>query len=784
MITKIPNVCSFGSFSNFNWDSTVRSPGNNIVEFNKLNILYGRNYSGKTTLSRVLRSVENKALHEDYTCATFQIKDSVCGIVCEKDVETANLNVRVYNTDFVKDNLQWLQDRDGNIEPFAIVGAKNIEIEKQVEALEKEIGDENSRLIQEITISTQNHLAKKKAATKAEKDQMTLLKDYAKEIKTNTNRFSVPTYTIKSIKQDITTTQKTDYALTENSRQKLLQMTQESAKSEIAPILIRTPSYSDIVNKTTNLLGRTVTPSQSIKELLEDRSLQEWVRDGTLLHKKTRETCAFCGGTLDNSLWDRIDAHFSKESEELRANLESAINMVGAEIELFNNRIAVPESAIYSQLREQIHKQQDEGNKTITEYRKELKRIKMELEARVQDIFKPATFEGLFKNEKDIVAIQTAINDSIKQNNLLTSEIDMQKLQARTSLRLDAVQAFLKTIRYDEGCAKISKLKKDEDEALESLQEKTKDLETKRSKIVLLKSELSDETKGAEQVNNYLRHYFGHNALNLAAQKDESGAKFILQRGKEKAHNLSEGECSLVAFCYFMAKLDEVGFDGKQSIIWIDDPISSLDNNHVFFIFSLIENVLAKDKNYEQLFISTHSLDFLKYLKRISHPHQKNENGKRVRLTSFFIIENDNRCSILRPMPKHLENYITEFNYLFSVIHKCANSTAQDKDNFDHYYNFGNNLRKFLEAFLFYKYPNSLNLSEKMDLFFDKDHKSTTLVNRVVNEFSHLEEIFDRSTTPIDVPEMNTIAQYILDKIKENDEDQFCALLKSIGAAA
>ncbi|MEB3733722.1 AAA family ATPase [Halopseudomonas pachastrellae] len=30
----------------------------NIAEFKKINILYGRNYSGKTTLSRIFRALE------------------------------------------------------------------------------------------------------------------------------------------------------------------------------------------------------------------------------------------------------------------------------------------------------------------------------------------------------------------------------------------------------------------------------------------------------------------------------------------------------------------------------------------------------------------------------------------------------------------------------------------------------------------------------------------------------------------------------------------------------
>lgn len=39
----------------------------------------------------------------------------------------------------------------------------------------------------------------------------------------------------------------------------------------------------------------------------------------------------------------------------------------------------------------------------------------------------------------------------------------------------------------------------------------------------------------------------------------------------------------------FIAKLEEPESKGKDLIIYIDDPFSSLDGNHIFFMFSLIE---------------------------------------------------------------------------------------------------------------------------------------------------------------------------------------------------
>ncbi|MNY33429.1 hypothetical protein D3C86_1677070 [compost metagenome] len=130
-------------------------------------------------------------------------------------------------------------------------------------------------------------------------------------------------------------------------------------------------------------------------------------------------------------------------------------------------------------------------------------------------------------------------------------------------------------------------------------------------------------------------------------------------------------------------------------------------------------------------------------------------------------------------MPKYLKNYVTEFNYLFSQVHACANSTAHEIGH-DSFYNFGNNLRKFLEAYLFYRFPNNLTNDEKLKLFFGGNQIATSLANRVNNELSHLEEIFDRSMRPLDVPEITKLANFVLDTMNNKDPEQYKALLESM----
>ncbi len=74
----------------------------------------------------------------------------------------------------------------------------------------------------------------------------------------------------------------------------------------------------------------------------------------------------------------------------------------------------------------------------------------------------------------------------------------------------------------------------------------------------------------------------------------------------------------------------------------------------------------------------------------------------------------------------------------------------------------------------------SLDL-ERLRKFFGDDETATALTNRINNELSHLEEIFDRSMRPVDIPELPKVVNFVLDTIKKKDKDQYDSLLRSIG---
>ena len=785
MIAKL-NIDKFGLFDNYKWEDEV---GKQEV-FRRLNIIYGRNYSGKTTLSRILKCVEDKQLHEKYLDSKFSI-DFQNG----KSISQSNINedvqeykIRVYNSDFVRENLSWLHNEDGTINPFTILGAKNVEIDNKIKEIEVLLGSfeegKESGLLYQAKQAKKNYEQKKSTRDKQETALNNSLTEQAKKIKNNATIYNVPTYQINTIKKDIESAKRQGELLEEviSEKKKLLK---EEPKETLTALQEAKPQFDTYYNKVNDLLKRQIKPSEPITELLNDSLLQEWVRQGIDKHKDKRTTCAFCGNAINKTLWDKLDAHFSKESEELRKELKTKIDQLEQAKKNLSNFFSLNKEQFYSNLMPQFDALQKQWKTTIQTYSQSIDSLISELKEREKDIFKARELQVISDVSQTVLETIQGINKLILEHNQKTKTLSHDQKTAREQLRYSEIATFLKTIKYDIRISEIATFKTDTDNAKSCYDSINIQIETLNEEKRTLEAQSKDESKGAELVNRHLQHFFGHNELKLVAAGTEPNIRFKITRDNKNASNLSEGECSLISFCYFIAKMeDELNneVDSKKLIIYIDDPISSLDSNHIFFMFSLIESIIAKPQKYCQLFISTHNLDFLKYLKQLTFPkYRPNPEAKKEKQDrKHFLIERYGKSKItLKLAPEYLKNYITEFNYLFYQIYSSSISEKQ-RISEDYQYNFGNNMRKFLEAYLFYKYPSDkLSFDERVKKFFNDD-VSYNLVRRVINEYSHLEDRFERGLKPVDVDEIKQIAQKVLDTIKTKDEDQYNALIESI----
>lgn len=796
MIEKL-DIANFGSFTGFQWDSEVRDSQGAAGKFKKLNIIFGRNYSGKTTLSRVFRSFEVGHTPSRFESPTFKVKTS-SGLWTQAQLTVQSPPIRVYNKDFVESNLAFLRDEDGHITPFAVLGSENKELENQIGEVRTKLGSKESDTgLRAAYAKKKDEVAKAQILVSEKVEALNKkLVDKAngkpKGIKHNP-LYKNPYYDIRSLNADISlAAEKNIRPLDDVERSEKVKLLTETALAGIGSIFEFRPVIDNLWKMAKEIAAEKIKPNAPLQDLLNSSVLTNWVRAGKALHVE-RDTCAFCRQPLPASLWEALNKHFNEESENLQRKIGEVSGQIQSERTKLS-RLRLPSRTLFYSL---FHEEHDELAKrletVLAEYEAALEGLATVIRERSENIFvdkqlDEVTFECATKLEE----VLAESNLLIQSSNAHTTRLDVTHKALRDELRLSEVAAFI----FDSGLTAAKGDIEAHKEREKNLANELKAVEAEgkelNAKLEALQAQLRDERRGAEQVNRYLGHSLGGTNLRLVAEEQEGGTtyRFRIMRGEQAAYNLSEGECSLVSFCYFLARLEDIHTKGSNPIIYIDDPISSLDSNHIFFIYSLIEAFIAtplrdddgKDLKdgagkklfkYEQLFISTHNLDFLKYLKRLSKPEE----------CERFMIVRKAASSSIGLMPKYLRSYITELNYLFGEIHTCADD-ARSATSYHSFYNFGNNLRKFLEAYLFFRYPSAdVNNDGRLRLFFGNADNSTDLVSRLTNEHSHLEEFVDRGMVPIDCAEVSRMAIFVLATMRQKDREQYDHFLKSVGAA-
>jgi len=793
MIKKIKTINNLAVFNNFEWDKSVLDSENKVLEFKKNNIIYGRNYSGKTTLSRIIRAMETGSISDKYISPSFSVEIEGSGDISLHNLKSHGKTIRVFNEDFVRENLKFITNPDEHIESFAILGDDNNKIEEEIAELELKLGSdekeketglykENKELAESYSICSKKHST---AKTNLESLLNNKATDKKIGIKYQSSRFGDQNYNIAKLRKDIDSVLDKDFKPIDESKEKELnKVIDEKPLDNVQPCGQMTFDISNLANQTKPLLEKKILESGKIESLLKDAIMNRWVKEGYEIHNGKSDTCGFCGNLISHNRWEELNRHFDEESKKLENSIINLIRLIEEEVKLKKDTFKINMSLFYSKFHEQCNQIQAEYNELIKVYINSLESLKSQLNNRKNDLLNEKEFIDINENSSELLATLEKYEMLRVEVNSFSERLTTEKQKAQENLRLKEVYNFILTIDYINKVDEISALEKEKNEAGEKRESKEIEIKNIKSKIDEKKRLLNDEEKGAKKVNEYLNNYFGHNFLSLRAIEQDNSLngqkqiRFEIVRDGKKAHHLSEGECSLIAFCYFMAKLHDIETKGVKAIIWIDDPISSLDSNHVFFIYSLINADIVTLKNYEQLFITTHNLDFLKYLKRFPGASATKEAKSKYR---YLLVQRESKNSTIQLMPKYLCNYVTEFNFLFEQIYKCATISQVDDENHGYFYNFGNNARKFLEVFLFYKFPDGASDEEKYKRFFGTDLVPSILANRINNEYSHLCGVLERGGLPIEVPEMNTIAKLILDRIKTLDKGQYNSFLTSIG---
>jgi len=741
LIKKINKIKDFGIFKDFRW-------ANSIPEFKKYNLMYGWNYSGKTTLSRIFRSFELQQEHPDYTGAEFELQNDGGSKYKHSNLTTLS-NVRVFNQDFIGKNLKWYASGE-HIEPIFLLGEENVELQSQLDKKKEEIG----KLKAGNEVLQKEYEQQEEQLRRAESD-------CARSIK---QQLALPDYEVRNLRpvmselgdvlaklsdKDVTT------ALNEwRSFGKLDNITL-SALSEL--------ETNTLLEEVKAVLARAVS-GKPIEKFKDDSRFEEWAQQGLLLHEHEKE-CQFCGNQLTKERRDKLAGHFSEEYKQLQNDLGALRKKLEVQKTTLNQLTTVlPDKARFYR---ELQSEYETSKKALAEEGKKVSVFLGWLTEQLENK-QTKTFEAVYITPPEQIEFELKIKFEgvtaiIEKHNQKTANFEQIKDGAKEKLIKHYASDFLERENY-----------KQKQEEIKTKREKhttqTAQLSTTENERAEIEAKLSDALKGATKVNDYIKQLFQHDGIKIEVTEEK---KFILKRNGFFADNLSEGEKTAISFAYFITTLEDRNTNLDDAIVFIDDPVSSLDSNHLFNISAFIRSKLG---SCAQLFISTHNLEFFNLLK--DWLMERRRGGIQENECSFYLVKRISKQgsfeATLEQLPDALKRFKSEYHYLFSILKKF--DELQDA-NFDQLFQMPNITRRFLEAYLGFRIPNEPKPLNNLPKLIDDDTERNK-VYKFLNEFSHNESA-TRSLIFPDFSECSEVVKAVLGAVEAKDKDHYDALCEN-----
>ena len=723
MIERIDGIKNFGIYKNFTFDAP---------DFKKYNLMYGWNYSGKTTLSRIFRCIELEELHHDFPDAEFEFTDDDGNKIKHNELNGSTYQFRIFNTDFVNNNLYW-DAQEAN--PIFILGKEDIELQKQIEILNETIANLEK---EKKTIKQQK--------SRQDNDLETKLTDKAREL----NRIKSP-YNKTKLKNILNNSHANleEHCLNEKSLVTLRETVTTSSKAKLSDISFKILSQKR-VDEIKEILDKTVI-SETIERLKSNPELNNWVQKGFDLHKGKKQ-CEFCGNKLTNDLLSAYEKHFSEEYENILIELNRQIqDLKGCKISISVH----DEKRLYPQLENEYKIVKSKLNKSICEYNEIIEKLINLLNEKISNPFQKYVEDLSFIDVNSISESLKEFNEILNKHNDICDNFESEQSEAFKKLELHYACEFNNENDYFGTLDRLQQLSN-------KINQIINDIENNANYVHKIESQLSNVGNAANKINHDLQSIFGREHIKLEAVEDN---KFRISRDGREAKNLSEGEKTAIAFSYFLTRLEDQETDISKAIIFIDDPISSLDSNHLYNTFAVIKANLG-DCN--QLFISTHNLEFFNLMKDWFTDIKKNKDK-----CCYYLIEritrDEKEISDISELPSFLLKYKSEYHYLFYKIKSFdMNSTTE----FESLYQLPNIIRRFLEAFIGFKY--STGLKKGLDVLIS-DESDRIKVDKFVNNFSHQGGL-SRSLAFADVNECNNIVDIVLEAVKKKDGEHYSVL--------
>lgn len=527
-----------------------------------------------------------------------------------------------------------------------VLGEENVEIDNKIASIKSKIEEINAdikdkeKLVDENNSDENNLYSKMKAAETNFRELEDKIENFyskkASIIKNIDPKITKTTYNKNDFKNDINMAN-----LLSNEEQDkyndILKYDIKNAKK----IDFENINFDNELNRVNELLTTSVQPSKKISRLDNNDEKREFAKKGLKIHKEG-EVCSFCGNLISRECFDELKQYFSGEDiknfenqlqeEEKRLTLNrDSIKKINLDINNFyvqyhGEVIDVEKS--FLKLKNEILDFYEKIIDTISNKQKRLFEPMEQLDIKI-----PNSLEEILLN----------YNELCDMNNNI--DIENQKDDARNKLRLHMVRDSLLEFNHTEKLVELNRLevdfeasKRDFDATKQEIENLNAEKLNLNQEILELKASSKNEEKLATEINKRLAIHVNFNLLHCKDGQNGCYRVKDKQTGKVRdVKQLSTGEKNIIAFLYFLEKLEELnsGIAKKKKVIIFDDPMNSNDINMQYIIINelnkLIEKV-NKNDSIEKLIIMTHNHHF--YINLAGFPKKRYDDCQHLRFVS------------------------------------------------------------------------------------------------------------------------------------------------------
>ena len=497
-------------------------------------------------------------------------------------------------------------------------------------------------------------------------------------------------------------------------------------------------SYLDL-DRLASQLERPYSKASFAEAFLEKvRRDAEFIEAGMRIQDGDR--CPFCGRRYDEearSLISQYDSYLKDQEatviSALREKQTQLSRLAGDYGRLEAQTLRA--SSSYNEMKrgfDDLAKEEFPTLVTTTDFTAIVSAVTNGISDKIEDITRPAPSDAVDQLRDALEACQVQLRDANGLIDKLASDLGKSKSR-KTALKKDACVELGKRIRREqrEAFEELAALRTDYSSLKEEL--KGKEAQNRRPKKEAV----------AQMMADLLKNVFGDR---YAFDEADFSIRFKGEALGESADSiLSDGEKAALAFCFYIASTWELidAEDDKSKLFFvIDDPISSMDFNYVYSIMQIIKGLQGTfGLGRAKVLLLTHNVAFFNMVMGTGALNEA------WMLDKGVITEVTNE--LLAPYAAHLR-----------AINNVANGATPDHTT-------GNSIRQVLETLMHFEDPSLGKLGSYLESDYGGKLGEVAYLQMICNDQSHGSRTYGYAQPPMDTSSIRRACNAVIQPVRE-----------------